>query len=107
MGESWSPRSADMPMSLTGKTTTSAQIPVPKKDLPRAIRTQEQKNSQEQYPFSFHLHWGADPVPQIFVPKLLPESTGLQRALTHSLAGGTSPSLRQQDQLKPEITGWQ
>ena len=44
LGESWSPRSADTPMS-TGRTTTSAP-----RDLPGALRTQEPRSSLGQDP---------------------------------------------------------
>ena len=100
-GESWSPRSAGTPMS-TGKTTTYAQS-----DQPRALMTWDPRNSLGQDPSGFHLHPGADPVPQLSIPKFLPERTGLPGVLTHRLAGGTSHSQRQQDQLTPEITRWQ
>jgi chromosome segregation ATPase len=46
-------------------------------------------------------------VPQLSIPKFLPERTGLPGVLTHRLTGGTNHSQRQQDQLTPEITRWQ
>jgi hypothetical protein len=64
-GESWSPRSADMPVS-TGKTTTSAQ-----RDMSGALRTQEPR-----FAIGFFLFPSvprADPVPQLSIPKSLPE----------------------------------
>jgi hypothetical protein len=100
LGESWSPRSADTPMS-TGRTTTSAP-----RDLPGALRTPELMNSPGQDPSSFHLHPGADRLPQFSIPKFLLERIGLPGVLTHKFAGGTSHSQRQQDQLTPEITRW-
>jgi hypothetical protein len=80
--------------------------PWPKRDLPRALKTQETRNSRGQDPSSFHLHLIADPVPQLFIHKFLPERTGLPEVLTHRLIGGKSHSQRQQDQLTPEITRW-
>lgn len=78
----------------------------PKRNQPRAIRTQEPRNSQGQDPSGFCLHLRADPVSQLSIPKFLPEITGLPGVLTYSLAGGTSHSQRQQDQLTQEITRW-
>jgi hypothetical protein len=43
-------------------------------------------------------------VPQFSIPKFLLEITGLTGLLTHRLAGGTSNSQREQDQLTEEIT---
>ena len=43
-------------------------------------------------------------VPQLSIPKFLPERTGLPGLPTHRLAGGTIHSQRQQDLLTPEIT---
>jgi hypothetical protein len=61
------------------------------------------KNIQKEDPSGFHLHPGADPVTQLSIPKFLPETTDLTGVLTHRLAGGTSHSQRQQDQLTAEI----
>jgi hypothetical protein len=46
-------------------------------------------------------------VPQLSITKFLLERTGLPEILTHRLAGKTSNSQREQDQLTPEITRWQ
>jgi hypothetical protein len=83
--ESWSPRSADKPVS-TGKTTISAQ-----RDMPGTLSTQEQR-SLELDISSFHLHPRADSVPQLSIPKFLPKRTHLPRVLTHRLAGETNNS---------------
>jgi hypothetical protein len=80
-----------------GKTITSAPME-PLRDL----RIQEPRNSQGQDPSHFCLH----AMPQLSLPKFLPEKTGLSGVLTHRLAGGTSHRQRQQDQLTPEITRW-
>ena len=48
---------------------------------------------------------GADPVPQLSIPKFL-KRTGLPGVLTYRRAGRTSHSQRQQEQLIPEITRW-
>jgi hypothetical protein len=45
--------------------------------------------------------------PELSIPKFLLERTSLPGVLTQRLAGGTSHSQRQQDQLTPEITRWQ
>jgi hypothetical protein len=68
--------------------------------------TQVPRKSQGQDPSSFCLYRGADPVPKFTIPKFLPERTGLPAELTHRLAGGTSHSQSQQDQLTPEISRW-
>jgi hypothetical protein len=57
LGESWSPRSADTPVS-TGKTTTFAH-----KGLPGALRTHDLRSCLGQDPPSFHQCLGNDPVP--------------------------------------------
>ena len=57
--------------------------------------------------FSFHLHPGAYHVPQFSIPKFVLGRTGLPGVLTHRLTGETSHSQRLEDQLTPEITGWQ
>lgn len=49
---------------------------------------------------------GADPVPELFVPRSYRETAGLPGVLTHRLRGGPSHCHRQQDQLTPEITRW-
>jgi hypothetical protein len=77
----------------------------PKWNLPRAIRTQEPMNSQEQDPSTLCLCQGANPVAQLSIFKFLPERTG-PPVLTHRLRGGTSHSKKQQDQLITEITRW-
>ena len=77
----------------------------PKKDFPRAIRTQRPKKSWGQDPSGFHLHSGPDPKPQQSIPKFLPERTGLPVILTHRLAGGISHSQRQKNQLTTEARG--
>ena len=66
LGESWSPRSVDTPVS-TGKTTTSAL-----RDQPRTLSTEELKSSLGQDLSGFYLHPGADPVPQLCIPKIPP-----------------------------------
>ena len=76
-----------VPLSI-GKTTTSAQIPGPRWTPHRAIRTQESRNSQGQDPLGRLLHTRADPVPQLSIPKFLPEKTGLPGVVAHRLAGG-------------------
>jgi hypothetical protein len=86
-GDSWSPRSADKPVS-TGKTTTSLQISVPWGTLPEP---------------SGHRNKGSAGT-QLSIPKFLTERTSLPQILTHRLAGGTSQSQRQQDQLTSKIT---
>ena len=103
LGKSWSPRSADTPVR-TGKTITSAQIPGPRGTCPEPSG---HRNSRGQDPSGFCLLPGADPVPQLSIPQFLPERASLPGVLTHRLAGGTSHSQRQQDQLKPEMTRWQ
>ena len=60
--------------------------------LVRATRTQKSRNSWEQDPSAFWLSPGADPVPQLSIPKFLPERTGLQGILAHRLAGEASHS---------------
>ena len=70
--------------------------------MPGTLRTQEQRSSLGQDTSSFQLYPGADPVPQLSIPKFLPERTGLSGVLTHRLAGGTSHSQREQDHLTPE-----
>jgi hypothetical protein len=75
-----------------------------RRDPPRAIRTWEPRNIWGQDLFGFHLHPGANSVLQLSIPKFLLETTGLPGVLTYRLAGGTSHSQRQQDQLTPEIT---
>ena len=53
------------------------------------------------------LDWpGTDHVPQLYIPKYHLERAGLPGVQTHRLAGGTSHSQRQQDQLTTEITRW-
>jgi hypothetical protein len=54
LSERWSPRRADTPES-TGKITISAQIHGPKRNLSRALRTQELMCSLGQDPSGFHL----------------------------------------------------
>jgi hypothetical protein len=66
-GERWSPRSAYMPRS-TGKTTTSAQ-----KGLPRALRTQEPRNSRGHDPSGFLLC--PELRSQLFHTQILPRET--------------------------------
>jgi hypothetical protein len=58
--------------------------------------TEELRNIQGQNCSSFCLHPRADPVPQLSIPKLLPERIGITRILTYKLAEGTSHSQRQQ-----------
>ena len=98
-GESWSPRSAQTSVS-TGKTTPFAQILGPRGTHPEPSGHRNQGTGRD----SFYLHLRADPVPQLSIPKFLPERTGLPGVLTHRLTGGTNHSQRQQDQLTPEIT---
>jgi hypothetical protein len=168
-GESWSPRSADTPVS-TGRTTSALSDPSrihraqdprsslgqdlsgfhlpleqtlchsspypdpsrreqvsqeywhmwenrwdhhfysnswPKRDLCRAIRTQEPRNEQGQDLSGFHLCFRADPVPQLSISTFLSERMGLPGVLIHRLTEGTSHSQRQQNQLTPEINRWQ
>ena len=75
-----------------------------KRDPLRAIRTQEPRNSRGQDLSSFCLCSGTDPVIKLSIPKFLLEITGLPIVLTWRLAGRTSHSQRQQDQLIPEIS---
>ena len=49
---------------------------------------------------------GADPVPQLSIPKFYLERAGLPEGLTLRLTVGTSHSQREQDQLTPGITRW-
>ena len=60
--------------------------------MPRVIQTQEPRNSRGQDPSSFCLHLGADPVPQLNIPKFLPESTGLPGVLIHRHQEGQATS---------------
>ena len=69
----------------------------------QGTETEEQPG---QNPSSFCLCPRADPVPQLSIPKFLPERTGLPRMLTDRLTGGTNHSQRQQDQLTPEKIRW-
>ena len=62
VGKHWSIRSVETPVS-TSKTTTYAQ-----RDKPRALMTRDPRNGLGQDPSSFHLHPGADPVPQLSPP---------------------------------------
>lgn len=57
--------------------------------------------------FQFPSVPGADPVPQLSLPKSHQERAGLPGVLTHRLIGGTSHSQKQHDQLTPQITRWQ
>ena len=100
LGKNWSPRSASTTVS-TGKTTTS----VPR-DLHRATRTQEPRYIQGQDPPGFGLQPCAKPEPQLSIFKFLLKRTGLLGIQTYRLAGETSHSQTQQDQLTPEITRW-
>jgi hypothetical protein len=112
LGESWSPRSADTPVS-TGKTTTSAQIPGPRGTLPEPTGQGNQGTAKNRILLvsacsgrrSCAIMPGTDPVPQLSIPKFLLERPGIPGVLPHRLAGGTSHSQRQ-DQLTPEITRW-
>jgi hypothetical protein len=61
----------------------------------RAVRTQETRKSYGQDPSDFHLRPGTDPVPELSIPKFLPERTGVPGVLT------------QEDKLTSEITIWQ
>jgi hypothetical protein len=62
-----------------------------------------ENNLFRQGSFQFLSAPGADPVPQLSIPKFLPKRTGLPGVLTHRLAGGTSHNQRQQNQLIPQI----
>jgi hypothetical protein len=66
----------------------------PKRDPPRTLRTQELKRKLGQDPSSFHLHPGADPLPQISIPRFLLERTGLSGVLTHRLTKEINHSQR-------------
>ena len=92
LGESWSPRSAGTHVK-TGNTTT-VQIPGPRGTSPVSSGPKDPRNSQGQDPSGFHLHPGADPVPQLFIPKFIVERTGLPGVFTYRLARGTSRSQR-------------
>jgi hypothetical protein len=105
--ESWSPRSADTPVS-TSNTTTSVTTPGPRgtpypSPHPRGIRTPEPRNSLRWDPSGFPLHPWADLGPQDSISKFLLEWTDLPGVLTNRIVG-CCHSQRQQDQLKPEIT---
>jgi hypothetical protein len=76
----------------------------PKRNPPRAIRTQELRISWGQNPSGFCLY--PRTVPQLSIPKFLAEKTSIPEVLTHRLARWISHSQRQQDQLTPEITRW-
>ena len=67
---------------------------------------QEPMISWEQNPSGFCLHTTADPVSELSIPTFLPERTGLLGIQTYRLAGETSQSQTQQDQLTPEKTRW-
>jgi hypothetical protein len=103
--KSWTHRRAGTPVS-TGNTTLYVQIPGPRGDKPRVIRTQEWRNSQGQDPSGFHLHLGGEAVPQLFIPKFILDRTCLPGILTHRFARGKSYSQRQQDHLTWEIPRW-
>jgi hypothetical protein len=104
LGESWFPRSAHTPVS-TGKTTTYAQIPGPRGTTQSHQDTgnnEQQGTGYFKFP-SAPQNW---PCATASIPKFFLERTGLPRVVTHRLAGGTSHSQRQQDQLTPQITRW-
>jgi hypothetical protein len=99
-GEIWCPRNADTPEN-TGKATISAP-----RVLPRDLKTQEPRNRWKQKPSSFCLSPGADPVPQLSIPKFLLRRAALPGVLTHRFTGRICHSKREQDQLTQEITRW-
>lgn len=86
--ESWSPRSADKPVS-TGMTTTS-----PQRDPPRDLRTQELRSSLGQDPSGFCLSqepimWHSGHI----IPKYFHERAGLPGLMTHLWAKERPPFL--------------
>jgi hypothetical protein len=104
-GESWPPKSADMPV-ITGKTTTSAQILAKE----RPAQSHQDTGSKEQPgtgSFWFPPIPVADPVAQFSVPKFLPEKIGIPGVLKCRIAQGTSHGQKKQEQLTTEITNWQ
>jgi hypothetical protein len=74
--ESEPPKSADRPVSTGGITTAS------QRNLPRTLRTQEQRSclGQESSGFSAPR---ADPVPQSYIHKYCQETAGLPGVPTH------------------------
>lgn len=78
----------------------------PKRNQHSVIETQKPFNSQGQDLSGFCLHPRADTVPRLSIPNVLLERTGLPGVLTGKLAGRTSHSQRQQNQLTPEISRW-
>jgi hypothetical protein len=61
---------------------------------PQDTGTKEQPGTES---FQFLSVLRADPVPQLSIPKFLPERTGLQGVLIYRLAGETIHRQRQQD----------
>jgi hypothetical protein len=103
LGECWSPRNANTPVN-TGKITTSAEIPGPRGTHPESSGHRNPGTGEER---TLPVSICTLELTLLSISKLLPERTGLPGVLTHKLAGGTSHSQRQQDQLTPEITRWQ
>jgi hypothetical protein len=102
--ESWSPRSA-VTLVSTGNTTTSFQIPDPSGTSPDLSGHRNQRTNRDR-------------ILQVSVCTLeltlchsppYPNSSRREMVSqeTHRLAGGTSHSQRQQDQLTLEIIRWQ
>ena len=75
-GESWSPRSANKPVS-TGKTTTAAQ-----KNLSVTLRTQEQRGGLGEEPSGFPFTPRANHLPQGSIHKYSWERASLLRVQT-------------------------
>ena len=104
--ESWSRRSANIPVSI-GKIITSAQIPGPRGTHPEPSGHRNKGRSGDKIlPVSDCTPEHRVTMPQLYISKFLLERTGLPGVLTHRLAEGTSHSQRQQNQLTPEITRW-
>ena len=101
-GESWSPRNVDTPVS-SGKTISSDQISGPRGTHPVPLGHRNQGTAWDRILLvsicTLELY-------TTLYTQSSPERTGLPGVLTHRLAGGTSQSQRQQDQMKPEITRW-
>jgi hypothetical protein len=86
-GESWSP-SSDYTTVNTGKTTTTLQIPGTRGTLTEPSGHQNQASTWDRK-LLVCLYPRAHTVPELYIPKFLPERRGLSGVLTHRLGGET------------------
>jgi hypothetical protein len=89
----------------TDKTTISVEIST-QEEPAQSHQETGTKEQPRKDPSGFCLHPGADPVPELSIPKILLERSGFIGVRIHRLAEGISHIQRLQDQLTPEITRW-